>query len=192
MNISAAIIAGGKSQRMNGINKSLIKVNNIHVIRWQLLVIADIFDEYFSISKNQIIPELVNYPDINVSMGPISGIYSALVNSKNEYVFVFSCDSPFIQHNIIQEMIKTTELSKPQVLIPRHKNGIEPLHAIYHKSIIPVIEKNINNGIYKVRSMYPELNYSYFDIDNENTDKIFFNINYPQDIKIAEKYARNE
>lgn len=191
MSISAAILAGGESRRMSGINKSMIKINNQYIINRQLSVISIFFTEYFSISKNKILPQLPNYTDIYSSIGPISGIHSALLNSKNDYVFVFSCDMPFIQGEIIQKMINSIECSNAEVMVPKHKNGIEPLHAIYNKSILPIIEKYIKNGVYKISSIISELNVYYFNI-NENIDKVFLNINYPEDILIAEKYARNE
>ncbi|MGQ9846510.1 MAG: molybdenum cofactor guanylyltransferase [Bacteroidales bacterium] len=190
MNISAAIIAGGESQRLNGISKSLIKIDGKYIIDWQLSVISSVFIDYFTISKNEIIPGLLNYQDLYFSIGPISGIHSALVNSKNEYVFAFSSDMPFIQSDIIRKIIEHAKLSKAQVIIPKHKKGIEPLHAIYHKSVLPIIEKFIKNGVYKIRSLFSELNVSYIEV-NENAEKVFFNINYPEDILIAEKYAKN-
>ncbi|NMC98530.1 MAG: hypothetical protein GYA62_02235, partial [Bacteroidales bacterium] len=72
-----------------------------------------------------------------------------------------------------------------------HKNGIEPLHAIYNKSIIHIIENQINEKKYKIRLLFDKLTVTYIDLDkSDEPEWSFFNVNYPEDVIKAEKYAK--
>lgn len=65
------------------------------------------------------------------------GIFTGLKYVKSDYSLVVPCDSPFINEKFIKNMLNF--LSKDlgaEAVVPKHANGkIEPLHALYHKSV---------------------------------------------------------
>ncbi|HOU98470.1 MAG TPA: molybdenum cofactor guanylyltransferase [Bacteroidales bacterium] len=191
MNISAAILAGGESSRLNYINKESISIIDKTILERQLNVISTFFDDYFSVSKKSLMSDLPFVSDAYVQIGPLAGIHAALKYAKNDYVFVFSCDMPFLNRKIISRMMDEINFYPADIIIPRHKNGIEPLHAIYNKSIIHIIENQINEKKYKIRLLFDKLTVTYIDLDkSDEPEWSFFNVNYPEDVIKAEKYAK--
>lgn len=191
MKISAAILAGGESSRMNKINKDSIRIGNRTILERQLKVISTFFDDYFSVSKKKLTSDLPFVSDSYIQIGPLAGIHAALKHAKSDFVFVFSCDMPFINREIIGMMLDEIDFYPTDVIIPRHKDGIEPLHAIYNKSIIPIIENQIDEKNFKIRLLFNKLTVTYVDLDNTvNPEWSFFNVNYPEDIIKAEEYAK--
>ena len=73
--------------------------------------------------------QLIN-DEIN-DCGPMGGIYSCLKQSTNEWNFVLSVDSPFVTTEFVSFLL--TKKDGYNAVVPVHKNGKEPLIALYHK-----------------------------------------------------------
>jgi len=130
------------------------------------------------------------YEDEFEKIGPIAGIYTALKQAKTDYIFAFSCDMPFLNRQLIVAMIKQMETSSDEVLVPKHYQGIEPLHAIYKKTVLPIVEQQIKTQKYQIRAFFDKVKIAYFDIASYGfNNESFFNINYPEDILKANEYA---
>jgi molybdopterin-guanine dinucleotide biosynthesis protein A len=164
-------------------------VNNRSIIQRQLLVLKQFIDDVFTVGNNTI--NIPNFKDKYTSIGPLAGIFTALSYARGNYVFVFSCDMPFLNKSLIQAMISTIYDLNVDVLVPLHNDKIEPLHAIYKKSIVDYVENQIKNKQCKIRLLYQWLDVVYFEVDKSYNPEIsFFNINYPEDIIKAEVYAK--
>jgi molybdopterin-guanine dinucleotide biosynthesis protein A len=191
MNTSLAILAGGKATRLNGLKKHNILINNKRIIDIQIYKLSNLFNEIFIVSNYYIDNlNLPVIPDIYSDIGPLGGIHSALKYSKNDYVFVISVDLPFVNVNFMKEMLKS--ISNQDSIIPLHsKNHIEPLHAIYNKRIVKIIEEQIKNNKYSVNSLLNRINTFYLNVsDLYKPEIIFLNINNFDDIKKANDYAK--
>jgi molybdopterin-guanine dinucleotide biosynthesis protein A len=190
MIISAAILTGGKNSRMNGEFKALLDICGTKIIDKQLKVLSSIFDDIFICGKDTGYQNNIPvFEDDFFDFGPISGIYSALKHSKTDYVFVVSCDMPFLNKDTIKEMIEYCSNNKDtQILIPEHKKGLEPLHALYHKSMLPIIHNQINSGNLSIRKCFSISKTQKFIVNlQHNPTKSFFNVNNPEDLEKAEK-----
>jgi len=91
--------------------------------------------------------------DLISGTGPLGGIHSGLAASSTRYNFVFACDMPFLNVNLIQYMLR--KKTDYDVLIPKYGDCLEPLHGVYSKSIIPVIKEKIEQGSYRIQSIFP-------------------------------------
>lgn len=188
---SAAILNGGKNSRMKGFSKSNIIIGDFSILERQILVLKPIFTSLILIgAKNELFTDLPSFNDIYNSKGPLSGIHSALLNSKTDYVFVVSCDMPFINGELIKEMLEFTLKSKAEIIVPKHIEGIEPLFSVYSKKTILRIEKMLLSKELSVRNLFKTINTQYFEVNNSYiANKVFFNVNTPNDIEIARNYA---
>ena len=187
INIGAAILAGGKSTRFNGQNKALINVLGGSILDRNIITLQSIFKEIHIISNTNadfIYTGIPVFKDIFENKGPLGGIYSALLHSGCEAVFIFSCDMPFLSKNLIKNIIINFTKSNSQILIPQIFHKIEPLHAIYSTSILPILENYIKSAVdYKIRLFFPKVSTSYLALDNsQENQKAFLNINSPDDL----------
>jgi molybdenum cofactor guanylyltransferase len=190
--ISAVIIAGGKNSRFGGMNKSWLDVDNQTIFERQIAVLRPIFKEIFVVTNHpEEYPEIKWTSDSFEDSGPLAGIHAALSFAETPYIFVFSCDMPFLSPPLIEQMLESIKMNPCEILMPIHQEKIEPMNAIYHKSTLPAIEAMLKNKIFKIREIFPACNLRYFDVPlNIDYDVAFFNINYPIDLIKAESYAK--
>jgi len=188
-NISAIILAGGKSSRM-GQNKALMKINGITIIELILNEISKISTDIL-ISSNTTEYNFLNFKIVNdeiKNIVPISGIYSGLKNIKNEKAIIVSCDIPFINNNLIEYLIENSQ--NFDVTIPEFNNFLEPLIGIYSKSIVKNIENEIINSNYSIQKIIKNLNYNILKINsnlNFYNENLFLNVNNFEDFEKAKK-----
>ncbi|MCI0468721.1 MAG: molybdenum cofactor guanylyltransferase, partial [Nitrospirae bacterium] len=131
--ITGVILAGGENTRFPTL-KGFIKINGAAIVERNVWLMKDIFDEVI-ISTNM--PEKYFYlgvpliGDILPSRGPMSGIYSALLNAKGSGIFAAACDMPFIKRDLISFVCKRhSEVSNFQGIdatIPIYNNEPQPL-----------------------------------------------------------------
>lgn len=188
-NLSVAILAGGKSSRM-GTNKALLTINNNTFLNTianemhfadEVLVCVDKKYKYADLPYTLV-------EDVNKDIGPIEGIYQALLNAKNEYVFVCATDMPYLKKELVL-YIKEFISSDYDCYVVRDENKVHPLCAIYSKKMIPVIAGLIAKNKYKlinmfelVRTKYIDINLSCFDkklVKNINTKEEYREISEP-------------
>lgn len=179
------VLAGGKSSRM-GTDKSLIDFNGKKMIEYALSVLTPISDELI-ISSNSDDHSIFNYKivaDMFSDCGPIGGIHAALHESKTEKNFVLSCDMPHINTSLFQYLEKFP-ITYDAVIPVWGIDKIQPLAGIFYKSIMPLLEENIEKGNYKMRDLLLKANTCYVPIDDKLPfyyPDIFKNINSPEDL----------
>ncbi|MDD3685904.1 MAG: molybdenum cofactor guanylyltransferase [Bacteroidales bacterium] len=192
MKLSAAILTGGESSRMGGDNKAFAEVGGISVFERQHFVLSKIFEQTIICGKN--VDYGVNlpiFPDKDVGNGPVSGIYSALANSTTDYVFISSCDMPFLNTDLIKDMMEIVINSNYDIVIPIHPQGIEPLHAFYSTRLTSLFKKQLDEKEFRIRKNFENLNIHYFDVNlRYNPNVVFMNINTQEDLKKANDYER--
>ncbi len=188
-NIGCAILAGGENRRMKGINKAFIKINKNSILDNIFLRLRLVFDDIIIVTNNP--DEYFEYKDTDTiisdivkNIGPLGGIYSALQHTTYAAIFVVACDMPYLNVELIQNQIATFSIEKPDILVPRIGQNIEPLHAIYSKKIkkklLDFINQKNNN---KIRRFYENVDVKFFDLPNtEKNKKSFININSFDDL----------
>jgi molybdopterin-guanine dinucleotide biosynthesis protein A len=195
-NMSCAILAGGKATRLNGKNKAFLKVGGKTNMEKFLSVTDGIFGETIVVARK---PEhycgfknVKVVTDIFKNIGPLGGIHSALKNTSYNAVFCFSCDMPFLDREIILNEIAEFQRSECNILVPKIGDFIEPLHAVYSRTIADTIEQHILDGkSYSIRSIFPLTVVEYWDIaDNTRNRKAFTNINTRHDMVYAQEVIK--
>ncbi|MFU7514901.1 molybdenum cofactor guanylyltransferase [Clostridium sp. HCS.1] len=185
INKTLAILAGGKSSRMNYKNKALLIYKEKTFIE-NIINSGKEFDEIIIIANNIEDYKSLNlkvYPDIYKGNGPLSGIHSALKNAKNNKVLCIACDMPLISKKTL-DLIGNIE-GDYEVLVPRINDRLQPMCAIYSKSLIPKIEKSLFNGENKLQKFI--LSTKYKVLENNLSLKDFSNINTEKEYKLLEE-----
>lgn len=194
--ISCAILAGGKSKRLDGENKALIKIgekSNLDKILSfsgkyfrEVMIIANDRKKFESYSEVQVFPDEIE------GVGPLGGIHSALKNSRFANVFFLSCDMPFLSEEIISNEIEAYFDKKCDMIIPRTGEFIEPLHSIFSIRLLSKLEDHLKvTNNYAIRKFFDKVEVYYWDIaDSDENRKAFFNINTHSDLQDAHKRSK--
>lgn len=183
---SVAIQAGGKSTRM-GRDKSFVPFNGRPMIEVVRDHVAGLGDELILITNN---PDpyaylgLPTFGDIYIDSGPLGGIHSALVNASFAHVLMVACDMPWLKRDLLAYLIGLRETA--DVIVPRWQKFPEPLHAVYGKSCLRPVEKQIKAGNLKITRFYNDVTVRF--VEREEIIRLdpqgdsFTNVNRPQDL----------
>lgn len=200
--ITGAILAGGENRRFPAL-KGLIKIGDSTIIEKNLSLMKGMFDEVF-ISTNM--PEKYFHLGVPLvgdalpSHGPMSGIYSSLLNAKGNCVFVVACDMPFVDSEVVSLICrKHKEGSLSGNIDPVRSdasNGVDativicngepqPLLGIYCKKVLPYLEDRILKGRTSLKRFLSEIKTNFIEesvimaVDPEG--RSFVNINTMED-----------
>ena len=195
--IACAILAGGKNTRMKSKNKALLEVDGLRIIDRILREIDKIFDEIIIVTNS---PEELNVSkekyilvkDKIENIGPLGGIYTALITTTKKAVFILPCDLPYLKTNIIKEEIEVFQNNDCDAIVPRLGRHLEPLHSIFKKGLNKELFEFIQTtDNYFITSFLDLINVYYFDIEESKYHKrVFTNINTPQELNEVNKSRR--
>ena len=186
--ISGVILAGGSNKRFGGITKANVVINGETIISRIISTISDFFDEIIIVTNRpEEFRDFIQHKivkDQYLNAGPLGGIHAALKASSEDAIFVFAGDMPFLNKEIISDQINKFKNIEHDVFIPKVDQLIEPLHAIYSKSVLNHLERFLQEGKSRaVRDFLNEVNVGYLQIPKTEKTKIAFaNINSSSDL----------
>jgi molybdenum cofactor guanylyltransferase len=121
--------------------------------------------------------------------GPVGGICYGLRAARGEVCFVTACDSAFLNASLVAHLV--SRMAEHDVAVPYWQGRLQPLHAVYRRSVLPLLEGQLARGelrpVYlfdKVRTLrIDEAEIRRFDPEGAS----FFNMNTPEDYAEALK-----
>jgi len=197
---SCIILCGGKSSRM-GQDKGSMIIQDKPMIKHILSTLNHHINEVIIVLNDQdriarygkfIDPEDYDYKlafveDEIKNKGPLPGIMTGLGEIGSDYALVLPCDSPYVSANYINAIFEEIN-ENYQAIVPYHDESnklktSEPLHSIYNRNIIPVIEDLLNEDILHIKGLIEKIDSKFVFIDNKKIEKKEFrNLNRPTDI----------
>jgi molybdopterin-guanine dinucleotide biosynthesis protein A len=184
------VLAGGKSSRL-GLDKAWVElggqtllqraVNNLEFLGKDIVIVA---------APGQRLPCLTSTSklkivrDITSGKGPLVGLYTGLCAMEDNFGFALACDMPFVNRALVREMARMAPAY--DVVIPRRKQGLDPLHAVYNKSCTRQMETLLNLGRYKIDNLLEMVAVRYLEEEEmkpfDPRGLSLFNINTPADL----------
>ena len=142
----ALVLTGGHSKRM-GTDKALIKIDGITILDRTIDLLMNHSDQVFvSLRKDQGLEShrskyemLFDNPDYK---GPMAGIMSAAKHDADSPWIIVSCDLPFLDYEIINQLLEMRAKEKDVTLFSNDDAGIEPLCAIYEPKLLKRLREN--------------------------------------------------
>jgi len=193
--VAAVILAGGKSRRFGGKQKSRIVVDGIRIIDRIMNVMQQVFEEIIIVTNDPLpfaeLQNVVLISDIIPLKGPAGGIHAGLSSARAEAVFVYGADMPFPDKLLIMEEMQLFKMKKPLALVPVIDKLTEPLHAVYSKKLIPLLEEFLTQeNPPPMADFFSRFNTEYFSPSDPGAARIAFtNVNTPGDLeKISKKF----
>ncbi len=185
--MTSIVLAGGKGLRL-GRNKLSEMVGDRTLLERVVDRLSLVGDEILIvIAQGQ--PKLVLPPtkvvvDLYPGKGALGGIYTGLVAAQSFHSLVVAADMPFLNLPLLRYLIQVSPTH--DVIIPRIKDELEPLHAIYSKNCLAPIQQQIEQGKLKVRDFLDQVRVRYVEeaeINRFDPRKLsFFNINTLADL----------
>jgi molybdopterin-guanine dinucleotide biosynthesis protein A len=187
---TAAIIAGGRAQRLGGLDKWTLPVGGRRILDRQLSVLRHVVEHILIVTD-----DLHRFQgsglrvcaDLIPGAGPLGGLYTALVRAPTEHTVVVACDLPFLTASFLRHL--ATRVGTNDAAIPRTEAGPQPLCAVYARSCIEPIRARLERGALQVSALTQAMNVTHLDapelapFDPDGT--LFMNINRPSDYRRA-------
>lgn len=185
---SLVILCGGLASRMGGWPKGLIEIGGVPIVKRQIDMFGDLFAEILIVAN--IAEPYENFgerfvSDIKPGLGPLGGLYTALMTADCDKVFLIACDMPFIIPEAVGLVMETDKSSL--VVAPEIGGKPEPLFVRVHKNALSAIESALERGDYKMTGFYTEAGAVF--VREERFRKIdpklrtFININDEEDLE---------
>ncbi len=186
--ISGVVLAGGQSRRF-GQDKAKFLYKNKRMLDWSLESLSE-SSERFIVANQTYETNYQIYKDIRTDCtetgcGPMGGLYTALKHANHEWVALVACDMPNLTPAYWQLLFKQTNTAKHAVVIKGNDNRLQTLAALYHKSLLPIIEDHLDNATLALQSLSKHFSIVTFDDlhqSNNLSDDLFLNFNYLEDV----------
>jgi len=112
------------------------------------------------------------------------GLDSVLRQITDDACFILSVDTPFVSNNIIKTLMYWEKETQKQydAVIARNFGEVQPLCAIYRRSILPAIEEDLSHNGHKLGKLLQKIRCRYVDFEEKDA---FMNLNHPHEYQKA-------
>jgi molybdenum cofactor guanylyltransferase len=189
--VTGVLLAGGKSRRM-GEDKRYLVVGEETLIERGLSVLRSTFQEVLVVIAQDSPPlglDAKVVRDLVPECGSLGGLYTGLMQAATPWIFVVACDMPFLDQAVIAQF--TSRRATADIVIAKLAARLHPMHALYGKQCLPVLEQMIQARQLKIQELvsYSSLRVQYVtDVDLFTIDpsgRSFQNVNTPKDLEAA-------
>lgn len=189
---TAVILAGGKSSRM-GFDKQFLEINKVRIMDKLIAELSKEFEDIIIITNK---PE--EYKDVKdgvrlisdeiTEIGPLSGIYGGLKESKSKYVYFIACDMPNVNLNYICYIKRVITNSKANACVAKINGKIQPFNAFYSIDILSKVKELIKLNVRSIAGLIEIIEPIFikenvFEKNNYSFD-MFINLNSKEDLEI--------
>ena len=188
-NITAVILAGGQGSRLSGLDKGLLKLNNIPLVKHLIERIQPQVSDII-ISANRNIETYSDFgfsvyeDEINDFAGPLAGILKALQQCQSEWLLAIPADSPFVSRDLALRLSQNIKDNK--IAIPHDGKYLQPTFALIHKSLAASLQKFLQQGERKARIWMQQQDHTIIDFSDQAST--FININTEDELQNAEQH----
>jgi molybdopterin-guanine dinucleotide biosynthesis protein A len=193
-NLTAFILAGGKSTRM-GADKAFVKYDGQTLLARALDLACSTTPKVFIAgSREKFAPFAPVVEDIFRDCGPLGGIQAALKISSTELNLMLAVDTPFISSAFLQYLISQAQgAPDATVVVPRSGGRRQPLCAIYRREFADVAETALRAGQNRIDRLFDEVRTQVLEQEELEaagfSPTLFRNLNTPEELE-AEKQKR--
>ncbi len=120
-------------------------------------------------------PDLASFasviPDLRIGCGPLSGIEAALLHTDSEFAVFIPVDVPLLPSAMVRCLARRALITGARMTVPRVLGFAQPLCAVYHRALLPLISSSLDRGDHKVMRVMREAtaalggNMDIFDIE---------------------------
>jgi len=194
--ITGLILAGGRAQRMGGIDKGLIPFHNKALIE---SAIARLKSQVSSIliNANRNITKYASYgypviPDETSDFsGPLAGFAAGLKTCNTPYLLTSPCDSPLLPIDLGIKLAAEMERGDFQLVYASSKETdgkvwAQPVFCLMHVNLQKSLNAFLQKGDLKIDRWFKEVRSSTVMFDDPQA---FANVNTPEELKQLEEVS---
>ena len=192
--MTGLILAGGRAQRMGGIDKGLISFHGKPLIESSIARLKNQVGSIL-INANRNITKYASYgypiimdetPDFS---GPLAGFTAGLKTCQTPYLLTTPCDSPLLPTDLGTKLAAEMERGDFQLVYASSKEAdgkvwAQPVFCLMRADLQEPLEVYLQKGDLKIDRWFKELRSSTVVFNDAQS---FANVNTPDELKLLEK-----
>ena len=195
--ITGLILAGGRAQRMGGIDKGLISFNGKPLIectinRLKGQVGPIVINANRNITKYSAYGYPVIMDETHDFAGPLAGFLVGLSICKTPYLLTSPCDSPLLPSNLALLLSKKLQEDNAQLVYAstKERNGkiwAQPVFCLMRADLTDSLQVFLGKGDLKIDHWFKELRVSTVVFEDAQA---FANVNTPEELQALEEATK--
>lgn len=195
--MSAVILAGGRSLRMEGASKPALPIGSESMLARRVRLLSGLFSEIIvsvpfgglagmeELLSPSMLDSVTVVSDPLPGIGPLAGLISALSTTSSPAAFVSTVDAPYLVPSLTA--LLAAALTGHAAAVPLWRGYPEPLVACYSVDIIPAVQRTVDAGQHRIVSFYDDIDVVYVDERRiraaDPGGRSFVNINTPEEYR---------
>lgn len=198
---SAAVLAGGKGERMGGIDKAHIRIGDSTLIDLAVASLKSEFEDMIIVrgpGKQKEIFGARTLCDLIPGSGPLSGLHAALSASESRWLYLTACDMPHFSKAWVEHLEAAIRAHEGPVFacVAASGNYVEPFQAFYSRDALPALETLLRRAEHEkgggtrrrlsfgsLLSLVPHIVIGEQEVRRFSPDReLFFGVNVPADL----------
>ena len=191
--ITGLILAGGRAQRMGGIDKGLIPFHQKPLIettiqRLKMQVGPILINANRNITKYAVYGYPVIMDETPDFSGPLAGFLMGLKNCKTPYLLTTPCDSPLFPEDLATKLASELEQANLDLVYASSKEAdgkvwAQPVFCLMRANLQDSLISFLDKGDLKIDRWFKELKSGTVIFDNAQA---FANANTPEELQSLE------
>lgn len=187
--ITGLVLAGGRAQRMGGIDKGLIPFKGIPLIESALERLKpQVHTILINANRNHSIYSSYGYPVLadedDSFSGPLAGFVAGLKACKTPYLLTVPCDSPLFPLDLANQLVDSLKTNQVKIGYASSQDTAgkiwaQPVFCLMHKDLLGSLKIFLESGERKIDRWFAQENACNVLFANE---KAFTNANTPEEL----------
>jgi len=194
LNLTAFVLAGGKSTRM-GQDKAFVDYSGRTLLARALDLARSVTPDVHIVGSRERFAEFAPVVEDKFrECGPLGGIHAALVASQTELNLILAVDMPFVSTAFLHYLLTQARSTRDaDAVVPRAGGRWQPLCAIYRRKFSVTAESALRVGRNRIGQLFDEIRLRVIDADELQgagfSLDIFQNLNTPEDLEAEKRRA---
>ena len=177
---TGVVLAGGRGQRMGGLDKGLISYRGVPMAMQVLDVLQTVVDKVLiSANRNRDIYEswgVQVVEDLSSGFdGPLAGLLAAMKAVDTPYVLTVPCDTPLLTQEVVERLCRAVEAEKRDLCVASQGDLWHPVFMVAHTRLMDDLKDYLEAGERRVR--YWLMRHEPSLVDFSDCPDVFLNIN---------------
>ena len=188
--VTGVVLAGGRAQRMGGVDKGLVEIAGSKMIghvlerlapqvRTVLINANRNLAEYGAFGFRVVSDRHADYP------GPLAGFAAGMEAADTPFIVTVPCDSPLIVRNLVARLCAVAVERAADIVVAHDGSRLQPTFALLNRSLAGSLESYIGSGGRKIDRWYDAEGME--TADCSDIAKSFANVNDPEERAAIER-----
>lgn len=179
--IAGGILAGGRSRRMGHEKARLPLADGRAMIEHVAAVVGEVCDRVVILGRCSVVASLPQLDDVHPGAGPLAGLEVLLMRTDAQFALLCPCDLPLISAELLRSLLRLrdADADAAALRLPERRT-VESLPACFRRSVLPVVQRQIEQGENSVRALLARLRLHEIDAPQAWAGQLR-NINTPQE-----------